>query len=82
MPPDWEPTNEDILRYAEFLGIDPIQDSEYIYLAKEGIMMPLPPPWQRFTDERQQQLLYVNCQNEDISYVHPNAEEVKKHFPP
>lgn len=79
-PPDWEPTTEDILRYAEFLGIDPITDSEYIYLAKEGIMMPQPPPWQRFTDERQQQLLYVNCQNEDISYVHPNAEEVKLHF--
>jgi hypothetical protein len=78
-PPDWEPTTEDVLRYAELIGIDAISDSEYLYLAKEGIMMPLPQTWGMYFDE-QGTLIYINSQTEEILPHHPNAEDVKNHF--
>ena len=43
--PEYVPTEEDIHEYAKFLGMDPIKDSEYLYIAVEGLKAPLPADW-------------------------------------
>lgn len=43
--PDYEPTEEEILEYAQFLGMDPIEDRELFWIAIEGLKAPIPPNW-------------------------------------
>ena len=45
LPPDYEPSHEEIVQYAEYLGMDPIADKDLLYIAKEGLKAPLPAPW-------------------------------------
>ncbi len=33
---------KEILEYAKFLGVDPISEKKYFYIAKEGLKAPLP----------------------------------------
>jgi len=35
----------EINEYARVIGIDPDQDKDLMYIAKEGINAPLPPNW-------------------------------------
>jgi len=42
---DYEPTDEEILEYAKWLGMDPEKDADLFYIAKEGLKAPLPEPW-------------------------------------
>lgn len=31
--------------YAESIGIDPINESDLLFIAREGIVAPMPPNW-------------------------------------
>jgi centrosomal protein CEP164 len=42
---DYEPTEEEIVEYAKYLGMDARQDRDLFYIAKEGLKAPLPGPW-------------------------------------
>lgn len=33
------------MEYAIFLGMDPVKDKKYFWLAKEGLKAPIPPEW-------------------------------------
>ncbi len=35
----------EILDYAKFLGMDPYEDRDLFYIAREGLKAPLPHPW-------------------------------------
>lgn len=35
----------EIFEYAEVIGIDPVKDKELLWIAREGIIAPLPPNW-------------------------------------
>ncbi len=35
---DYEPTEDEILEYAQYLGIDPEDDPDLLYIAKAGVM--------------------------------------------
>jgi len=47
---EYEPTDEgmdnirylDLIEYGVYLGMDPIKDREYLWIAKEGLKSPLP----------------------------------------
>ena len=41
----YEPSVQEISDYALYLGIDLQEDYDLIYIAKEGLKAPLPPPW-------------------------------------
>jgi centrosomal protein CEP164 len=42
---DYEPTEEEIIDYAKYLGMDANMDRDLFYIAKEGLKAPLPGPW-------------------------------------
>ena len=41
----YDPTHEEIIDYAHFLGMELPEDQEFLFLAKEGLKAPLPEPW-------------------------------------
>lgn len=42
---DYEPTDQDILEYAEHLGMDLAVDQRYLDIARAGLKAPLPEEW-------------------------------------
>ena len=46
MDENYEPTEQEILEYAEWLGMDlKGKDKDLEWIAKEGLKAPLPAPW-------------------------------------
>lgn len=43
--PNWQPTQEEVVEYAEFLGMDIEADADLLWIAKEGLKAPLPSEW-------------------------------------
>lgn len=39
------PSEQEIQEYAREIGIDPDSEPELLWLAREGIVAPLPPEW-------------------------------------
>ena len=48
--PNYVPTEDEILEYAKWLGMDPEQDKDLFYIAKEGLKAPLPKDWKPCKD--------------------------------
>eukprot|EP00961_Rhodomonas_salina_P049400 663552-Rhodomonas_salina.1 len=45
LPDDYEPTQEEILEYAKWLGMDQDEDKDLYWIAREGLKAPLPENW-------------------------------------
>jgi hypothetical protein len=43
--PTYEPTQDEIVEYAEFLGMNLTEDPDLIWIAREGLKAPLPKDW-------------------------------------
>ena len=48
--PNYVPTEDEILEYAKWLGMDPEEDKDLFYIAKEGLKAPLPKDWKPCKD--------------------------------
>ena len=42
---EYVPNEKEIHGYAEFLGMDPVNDKEFLYIALAGLQAPVPDPW-------------------------------------
>ncbi|KAI9144656.1 hypothetical protein BKA69DRAFT_1025491 [Paraphysoderma sedebokerense] len=42
---NYEPTQEEIIEYAEFLGINAKTEQHLLWIAREGLRAPLPSEW-------------------------------------
>jgi centrosomal protein CEP164 len=67
---NYEPDYQEILDYAEFLGMDLQKDQEYFYIAKEGLKAPLPNPWKPIQNQNGD-LFFYNFQTGDTIQEHP-----------
>lgn len=45
-PEEIEPTEQEVHEYAEWLGIDLVKEAHLLYIARKGIVAPLPEGWQ------------------------------------
>ena len=45
LDPNYEPTQDEILEYAEYVGLELPEDEDLLYLVREGLKAPLPEPW-------------------------------------
>eukprot|EP00954_Amorphochlora_amoebiformis_P015335 1202111-Amorphochlora_amoeboformis.AAC.2 len=45
---NWKPTEDQILQYCEFLGMDMEDDSHLKYIAADALTAPIPPPWKEY----------------------------------
>ncbi|VDP92136.1 unnamed protein product [Echinostoma caproni] len=48
--PTYQPSQEDLIQYAQVIGIDPIREPDLLYLAYEGLNAPLPADWKPCQD--------------------------------
>eukprot|EP00927_Polykrikos_kofoidii_P012543 TRINITY_DN1540_c0_g3_i1.p1 TRINITY_DN1540_c0_g3~~TRINITY_DN1540_c0_g3_i1.p1 ORF type:complete len:701 (+),score=147.07 TRINITY_DN1540_c0_g3_i1:57-2159(+) len=83
---DHEPTDEEIRDYAEFLGIDVEKEPHLVWIAREGVVAPVPEPWKACT-ENGDDVFYFNYETHESVWDHPcdekyrsmTAEHRKKH---
>ena len=68
--PNYVPTKEEIHEYANFLGIDPIKDKNYLYIAIEGLKAPLPENWKP-CKTKEGELYYFNFATGESIWDHP-----------
>jgi len=73
---EYVPNEKEVHGYAEFLGMDPEQDKEFLYIAIEGLKAPVPPPWETYYDDNDE-IFYVNPQTGQKMYDHPLDEEYR-----
>ncbi|NXN09947.1 CE164 protein, partial [Indicator maculatus] len=64
------PSEQEVLNFAREIGIDPEKEPELIWLAREGIMAPLPPDWKPCQDTNGD-LYYFNFTNGKSMWDHP-----------
>jgi centrosomal protein CEP164 len=43
---DYEPELEEIIAYAEFIGMQLPEEEDLLWIAKEGLQAELPPDWE------------------------------------
>eukprot|EP00930_Biecheleria_cincta_P075648 TRINITY_DN62826_c0_g1_i1.p1 TRINITY_DN62826_c0_g1~~TRINITY_DN62826_c0_g1_i1.p1 ORF type:complete len:620 (+),score=132.05 TRINITY_DN62826_c0_g1_i1:39-1898(+) len=80
------PTDEEVLEYAEYLGINPQDEPHLMWIAKEGVTAPVPHPWKACT-ENGDDVFYFNFESGESLWDHPSdeiyrnmvEEERKKH---
>ncbi|KFO08427.1 Centrosomal protein of 164 kDa, partial [Balearica regulorum gibbericeps] len=64
------PNEQEIQEFAREIGIDPEKEPELIWLAKEGIVAPLPPEWKPCQDITGD-IYYFNFATGQSTWDHP-----------
>ncbi|GAB5359527.1 hypothetical protein AAMO2058_000551700 [Amorphochlora amoebiformis] len=67
---NWKPTEDQILQYCEFLGMDMEDDSHLKYIAADALTAPIPPPWKEY-ETPDGYVYYVNTVTGKSSWEHP-----------
>ena len=60
----------EIFEYAKYIGIDPNEDSELLYIAREGLNAPLPENWKACKSETDE-IYYFNVETGVSQWEHP-----------
>ncbi|XP_035884418.1 centrosomal protein of 164 kDa isoform X6 [Phyllostomus discolor] len=70
------PSEQEILEFAREIGIDPIKEPELMWLAREGIVAPLPMEWKPCQDITGD-IYYFNFANGQSTWDHPCDEHYR-----
>ncbi|XP_004452967.2 centrosomal protein of 164 kDa isoform X1 [Dasypus novemcinctus] len=70
------PSEQEILEFAKEIGIDPIKEPELMWLAREGIVAPLPVEWKPCQDITGD-IYYFNFANGQSMWDHPCDEHYR-----
>lgn len=70
---EFEPTEEEVRNYAEWLGMDPDVDADMMYLAREGLKAPLQNGWKP-CQNAEGEIFYFNFETGESSWDHPADE--------
>ncbi len=68
-----------MLKYAIYLGIDPEEDKDFLYIAREGLKAPVAKPW-RACQTRTGEIYYFNFETGDSQWDHPSDDIFRKKF--
>jgi len=73
---DYEPTEEQVVEYAEWLGIDVDEHKDLLWIAKEGLKAALPPAWKpcQTTPGDDGEIFYFNFETGESVWDHPCDE--------
>lgn len=74
---DYEPTTKEVEEYAEWLGMDLDTDSEFLWIARKGLKMPLPHPW-RPCQVDHGDIFYFNFLTGESVWEHPLDEQIRR----
>lgn len=65
------PTDDEVLRYAKWLGMDVEKDRHLFWIAKQGLTTPLPPDWKPCKTNDTNEIYYFNFSTGESSWDHP-----------
>jgi len=68
-----------VLKYAIYLGIDPEEDRDFLYIAREGLKAPVSKPW-RACQTRSGEIYYFNFETGESQWDHPSDDIFRKKF--
>ncbi|CAK6974943.1 centrosomal protein of 164 kDa-like isoform X2 [Scomber scombrus] len=71
------PSEQEIQEYAREIGIDPDSEPELLWLAREGIVAPLPPEWKPCQDVTGD-IYYFNFSSGQSTWDHPCDEHYRR----
>eukprot|EP00928_Gymnodinium_smaydae_P009742 TRINITY_DN13644_c1_g2_i8.p1 TRINITY_DN13644_c1_g2~~TRINITY_DN13644_c1_g2_i8.p1 ORF type:complete len:1478 (+),score=258.68 TRINITY_DN13644_c1_g2_i8:94-4527(+) len=77
LDPDYEPSEKEMLEYAEWLGIDAERDPELLWIARRGLKTPLPKPWKPCESD-DGEVFYFNPQTGQTTWDHPCDQELRE----
>eukprot|EP00347_Sterkiella_histriomuscorum_P017043 403350878 len=80
---DSQPTQEELEQYGRLLGMDPIQDREFLYIAKQGIKAQVEYPWtvvKNDSQSDQQAIIFRNVLTGEEQSDHPEDIKYKQWF--
>ena len=78
-PDEYEPNEQEIREYAEYLGMDVKEDQQYFYIAREGLIAPVPKPW-KACQSKEGEIYYYNFETQESSWDHPSDDEFRKKY--
>lgn len=66
------PTQQEIEEYARYLGMDPenTTDNQLLWIAKQGLLEPVPHPWQ-VLQQPNDDVIYYNALTKERTTQHP-----------
>ncbi len=69
--PNYVPTDSEVLEYAKWLGMDLQQDQDLFWVAREGLMAPLPKNWKPCKTKDTEDIYYFNFSTGESTWDHP-----------
>ncbi|CAC9504960.1 conserved hypothetical protein [Leishmania infantum JPCM5] len=76
---NYEPTEEEVLEFADWIGMKLPQDSEFLWLAREGLKTPLPKEWKPCSTN-DGEIYYFNFKTGESSWDHPMDSIFRQRF--
>lgn len=74
------PTEDEVIKYAKWLGMDLEEDKDLFWIAREGLKMPLPENWKPIKTNDTNEIYYFNFSSGESSWNHPCDEYNLKLF--
>mmetsp|Transcript_4213 Transcript_4213/g.8319 ORF Transcript_4213/g.8319 Transcript_4213/m.8319 type:complete len:105 (-) Transcript_4213:1073-1387(-) len=74
---DYEPTEAEIVEYAQWIGMDVQADKDLLWIAREGLKAPLPEGWKPCKTE-EGSIYYFNSSTGESLWDHPSDDLYKK----
>ncbi|KPI83913.1 hypothetical protein ABL78_7049 [Leptomonas seymouri] len=76
---NYEPTEEEVLEFADWIGMKLPEDSDYLWLAREGLKTPLPKEWKPCSTN-DGEVYYFNFKTGESSWDHPMDSLFRQRF--
>jgi len=69
--PNYVPGEDEVLEYAKWLGMDLDKDEDLYWIAREGLMAPLPKNWKPCKTKGTDDIYYFNFETGESTWDHP-----------
>ena len=69
-----------VLEHAKFLGMDPVAHAEFLWLAEEALVAPMPAGWTACEDEASKAVYYYNEHTGESRWDNPLDEQYRAMF--
>eukprot|EP00127_Corallochytrium_limacisporum_P006630 Clim_evm9s232 gene=Clim_evmTU9s232 len=78
---DYEPEPEELEEYALVIGMDPAEDADLMWIARDGLKAKLPQPWRAACRKgKEEEIFYFNMETGESTWDHPCDEEYKQMY--
>lgn len=69
--PNYVPSEAEVIEYAKWLGMDLENDKDLFWIAREGLMAPLPANWKPCKTQDTEDIYYFNFSSGESTWDHP-----------